>query len=180
MGILKQLKDEMSADLADAQKAEADRKANHAAVVAAKENEVASLTEAIEAKLTRQGELDVQVKSMNGDLSETQRFLLADQELVAKLAENFGSQTLEWRERQKSRAEELVARIEAVHKSISELDDSVAKATEIRQKQHSEFVTLTANNAAATQLLKFANNRLAIPLPLFQTRSFEFGSLVSN
>ena len=117
---------------------------------------------------------------MNGDLSETQRFLLADQELVAKLAENFGSQTLEWRERQKSRAEELVARIEAVHKSISELDDSVAKATEIRQKQHSEFVTMTANNAAATQLLKFANNRLAIELPLFQTRSFEFGSLVSN
>ena len=40
MGILKQLKDDMSADLADAQKAEADRKANHAAVVAAKENEV--------------------------------------------------------------------------------------------------------------------------------------------
>ena len=62
-------------------------------------------------------------------------------------------------------------RIEAVRKSISELDDSVAKATEIRQ--HSEFVTLTANNAAATQLLKLAINRLAVALPSFQTRSLE-------
>merc|ERR1711916_205586 len=51
-------------------------------------------------------------------------------------------------------------RIAVVQKSISELDDSVAKATEIRQKQHSEFVTLTANNAAATELLKLAVNRL--------------------
>lgn len=73
MGTLKQLKDEMSADLADAQKAEADRKANHAAPIAAKEKEVASLTATIEAKLTRH----VQVESMKGDLSETQRCLLA-------------------------------------------------------------------------------------------------------
>ena len=51
-------------------------------------------------------------------------------------------------------------RIAVVQKSIAELDDSVAKATEIRQKQHAEFVTLTANNAAATELLKLAINRL--------------------
>ena len=47
-------------------------------------------------------------------------------------------------------------RIAIVQKSIAELDDSVAKATEIRRKQHAEFVTLTANNAAATELLKLA------------------------
>ena len=44
LGIRMQLKDEMSVDLAHGQKAEADRKANHAALVAAKEEEVASLT----------------------------------------------------------------------------------------------------------------------------------------
>merc|ERR1719383_1636148 len=54
----------------------------------------------------------------------------------------------------------MESRIAAVQKSISELDDSVAKATEMRQKQHSDFVTLTANNAAATELLKLAINRL--------------------
>ena len=47
-------------------------------------------------------------------------------------------------------------RIAIVQKSLAELDDSVAKATEIRRKQHAEFVTLTANNAAATELLKLA------------------------
>ena len=52
------------------------------------------------------------------------------------------------------------ARTEAVEKIISELDESVAKETEIRQKQHSEVVTLIANNAAATELLKLAVNRL--------------------
>ena len=49
--------------------------------------------------------------------------------------------------------------IEVVQKSISELDASVAKATEIRQKRRAEFVTLAANNEASTQLLKLAVNR---------------------
>merc|ERR1712136_291094 len=297
IGILKQLKDSMSADLADSQKAEADRKADHAALTAAKKKEVVSLAAIIEAKLTRQGDLAVEIEGLKGDLTDTQRSLAADQQLAAKLAESCGSQSSEWEERQKSRAEELVAihdtikllndddalelfkatlpspslvqvqqgsklfaekalnqlrrspttprnsvsnlnlialalsgrsvdfskvismieemvgllkaeqvddddkkaycvqsfdktedeakvlahqiaghkdaledyqeqlsntetRIAAVQKSISELDDSVAKATEIRQKQHSEFVTLTANNAAATELLKLAINRL--------------------
>ena len=51
-------------------------------------------------------------------------------------------------------------RIAVMQQSIAELDDSVAKATEIRRNQHAEFVTLTANSAAATELLKLAVNRL--------------------
>ena len=43
---------------------------------------------------------------------------------------------------------------------LAELDDSVGKATEMRRNQHAELVTLTANNAAATELLKLAVNRL--------------------
>merc|ERR1712135_95438 len=65
--------------------------------------------------------------------------------------------TVEDLEEQLSNTDERIA---VVQKSISELDASVAKATAIRQTQHSEFVTLTANNAAATQLLKLAVNRL--------------------
>ena len=49
--------------------------------------------------------------------------------------------------------------IKVVQRSIGELVASVAKATEIRQKQHAEFVTLTAKKAA-TQLLKLAVNTL--------------------
>ena len=47
-------------------------------------------------------------------------------------------------------------RIAIVQKSIAELDDSVAKATEMRRNQHAEFMTLTANNVAAIKCLKLA------------------------
>ena len=52
------------------------------------------------------------------------------------------------------------ARIEAVEKSISELHKRLTKDTEIRQEQQSEVVTLIAKNAAATELIKLAVNRL--------------------
>ena len=52
------------------------------------------------------------------------------------------------------------ARIEVVQKSTGELDDSVGRGTEIRQKQYAEFVSLKANNAVATELLKLSVNRL--------------------
>ena len=52
------------------------------------------------------------------------------------------------------------ARIDVVQKSTGELDDSVARGTEIRQKQYAEFVSLKANNAVATELLKLAVKRL--------------------
>ena len=43
-----------------------------------------------------------------------------------------------------------------VQKSIPELDECGTKTTEIRQKQHAEFVTLIANSADATELIKLA------------------------
>jgi len=51
-------------------------------------------------------------------------------------------------------------RLDAVTKSVAELDASVAKSTKIRQDEHSEFVTVTANNAATSKLLGIAINRL--------------------
>ena len=44
LGFLKRLKDEMSVDRVDAQKEEADPKADHAALITAEKKEVASLT----------------------------------------------------------------------------------------------------------------------------------------
>ena len=102
IGILKQLKDEMSEDLAVAQQEEEDRKANYAGLIAAKKEEIATLTATIETKLTRQGDLAVEVESLKNDVADTQRSLAADQELAAKLAESRGSQSSEWEERQES------------------------------------------------------------------------------
>ena len=53
-------------------------------------------------KLTRQGDLAVEVESLKIDVADTQRSLAADQELAAKLAESRSSQSSEWEERQKS------------------------------------------------------------------------------
>ena len=64
IGILKQLMDEMTEDLAAAQKEEEDRKANHAGLIAAKKEEIATLTATIQTKLTRQGDLAVEVESL--------------------------------------------------------------------------------------------------------------------
>merc|ERR1712064_73905 len=50
-------------------------------------------------------------------------------------------------------------RLDTVTKSVAELDASVAKSTKIRQDEHSEFVTVSANNAATSKLL-IAINRL--------------------
>ena len=94
IGILKQLM--------AAQKEEEDRKANHAEIVAAKED-IATLTATIETKLARQGDLAVEVESLKNDVADTQRSLAADQELAAKLAESCSSQSSEWEERQESR-----------------------------------------------------------------------------
>ena len=94
IGLLKQLM--------AAQKEEEDRKANHAEIVAAKED-IAILTATIETKLARQGDLAVEVESLKNDVADMQRSLAADQELAAKLAESCSSQSSEWEERQESR-----------------------------------------------------------------------------
>ena len=86
-----------------AQKEEEDRKANQAGLIAAKE-EIATLTATIETKLTRQGDLGVEVESLKNDVGDTQRSLAADQELTAKLAESCSGQSSEWEERQESRS----------------------------------------------------------------------------
>ena len=89
-----------------AQKEEEDRKANHAEIVAAKKEDIATLTATIETKLARQGDLEVEVESLKNDVADMQRSLAADQELTAKLAESGSGQSSEWEERQESRAGE--------------------------------------------------------------------------
>ena len=97
VGILKQLM--------AAQKEEEDRKANQAGLIEKrKEEEIATLTAAIETKLTQQGNLAAEVESLKNDVADTQRSLAADQELAAKLAESGSGQSSEWEERQESRA----------------------------------------------------------------------------
>merc|ERR1719393_621729 len=51
--------------------------------------------------------------------------------------------------------------ITALTDGITALDKSVAEATATRKEEHDEFVTVSAQNNAAVQLLEVAKNRLA-------------------
>jgi len=109
VGILKQMHDTMSKDLADATSEEEASVQAYEALMAAKKKEVAALTATVETKTEDAGELGVEIVQMKEDLSDTQAALVADKEFLQELAKGCKTKTAEWEERSKTRGEELVA-----------------------------------------------------------------------
>jgi len=109
VGILKQMGDEMAAGLAEATKAEEAAIAIYEKLMAAKKKEVIALTKEIETKLTRIGDLGVEIAEMKNDLGDTQEALIADKKFLANLEENCEKKKKEWEVIVKTRAEELAA-----------------------------------------------------------------------
>jgi len=109
VGILKQLQDEMSADLKDLIAQEEAAIKVYEELMAAKKSEVETLTKAIEEKLVRVGELGVKIAEMKNDLEDTQETLGEDTKYLADLGKTCASKTKEWDARCKSRSEELLA-----------------------------------------------------------------------
>jgi len=108
-GILKQLGDEMDADLAKAIAAEKEAVAQHEALVAAKKKEVAACTAAIETKSVRVGDLGVEIETMKVDVGDTEDALAKDKAFLAELNKDCKTKTAEWDEISKNRAAEMVA-----------------------------------------------------------------------
>merc|ERR1719490_553098 len=108
-GILKTMGDEMAAGLAEATKAEEAAIAIYEKLMAAKKKEVAALTKEIETKLTRIGDLGVEIAEMKNDLGDTQEALIADKKFLDNLEENCEKKKKEWEVIVKTRAEELAA-----------------------------------------------------------------------
>jgi len=108
-GILKQMLETMQGDLADTTKAEEGALANFDALVAAKEAEIEAATKAVEDKLTRVGNLGVEISTMKEDLDDTQKAMLEDKKFLAELEKGCATKQAEWDERCKLRTEELLA-----------------------------------------------------------------------
>jgi len=108
-GILKQMHDEMSADVADATAAEEAAIKAYDGLMAAKKKEVAALTKMIEEKLERQAALKVSTAEMKNDLGDTAEAIEADKKFLANLEANCAAKKKEWAVRSATRAEELVA-----------------------------------------------------------------------
>jgi len=108
-GILKTMHDEMTADLADATATENAAIAAYKGLMAARLKEKAALTAAIQAKLTKVGELKVSIAEMKNDAGDTAEALAADQKFLAELEKGCATKTGEWEARSKTRSDELVA-----------------------------------------------------------------------
>merc|ERR1719389_1043927 len=96
VGILKQMKDEMEKDLAELKAAEASAIQSYEEMMAAKKTEVESLTAAIEEKMTRVGELGVEIATMKNDLEDTQEALAEDIKFLEELKKTCATKAKEW------------------------------------------------------------------------------------
>merc|ERR1719265_999877 len=108
-GILKTMHDEMSKDIADQDAAEAAAISAYDALMAAKTREVNALTKALEEKMTRVGELAVEIVQMKNDLGDTGEALAEDKKFLADMKTNCATKTAEWETIVKTRNEELLA-----------------------------------------------------------------------
>jgi len=157
-GILKQLGGTMAKDLADASDTEEGSIKTYEELIAAKKKEVAALTSTVESKTEAIGELGVAIVQMKEDLSDTQAALAADKEFLQELEKSCSTKTAEWEERQKTRADELVALAD----TIKVLNDD--DALELFKK------TLPSASASLVQVRSStASSRLALRLSVLDT-----------
>merc|ERR1719265_2206784 len=79
------------------------------ALVAAKTKEINALSAEIESKIARIGELGVELVTQKESLDDSTKSLIEDEAFLKDLAKNCKTKEAEWAERQKLRAEELLA-----------------------------------------------------------------------
>jgi len=114
VGILKQMEDEMAKALEEAETAEAEAIKAYDALMAAKEKEVETLNAQIEEKLTRKGELGVELAGGLNELEDTEISVAEDKKFLAELETGCATKEKEWAEVCKTRQEELVALAETI------------------------------------------------------------------
>merc|ERR1719436_579803 len=147
VGILKQMKDTMAGDLADATSEEGTAKQNYAALMGAKTKEVATLTKQIEEELKRIGELDAFLANGANDLEETEASLAADIKFLQELKTGCDTKTAEWEVIQKTRAEELLALAETI--KVLNDDDALELFKKTLPSASASLLQVQATAAAA-------------------------------
>merc|ERR1719321_2381550 len=106
IGIVEQMKETMEADLADAEKSEAESNAAYETLMTSKKSEIEAAGKAIETKTARVGTVAVEIVQGKADLEKTQKAVEEDTQFKANLKKNCANKQKEWDERQKMRAED--------------------------------------------------------------------------
>merc|ERR1719281_522716 len=125
LGVMKQLKDEMEADLSDAQKTEVARAAEFAELREAKTNEIAAGEAQLEKKKEQLAQTDMDLAHAKEDLEEYQASLSEDQKFLINLKKTCAEAGTNYEARKKSR----IAEIGAVGEAIQILTADEAKDT---------------------------------------------------
>ena len=109
VGILKQLKDTMEKTLAEVTATEEEAIKTFADLMEAKTKELEANTAAIESKLERVAQVGLEITEMKEDLDDTAKALLEDKQFLADLEKGCSTKEVEWAERSKTRADEILA-----------------------------------------------------------------------
>merc|ERR1719506_1888949 len=156
VGILKEMHDEMSRDLADATAAEKTAVEAYDGLMAAKTREVNALTKSIETKTVKVGELAVSIVQMKNDLDDTSAALLEDQKFLRDMDKNCDQKSKEWDERSKTRSEELLAISETI--KILNDDDALEMFKKTLPGAASFVQTQSSSSALRAKALKILTN----------------------
>jgi len=146
-GILKQMKDTMEKDLADATAQEQAAIAGFDKMIAAKEKQINSLTKEVEDKTARVGDGGVKLSEMKDDLEDTEEALAGDKKFLQDLSKNCEIKKTEWDTRCKLRTEELLA----IADTIKILNDDDALELFKKTLPSSSFLQLTVTDKEMKQ-----------------------------
>merc|ERR1719443_1979388 len=123
VGILKQMLDTMIGQIKDLSGDEKDGILNFELMLKSKLKVVDTLTKAIEDKITRLGELSVDLANLREDLDDTSKAVVEDKKFLADMDDICAKKKKEWELRCKMRSEELLALADTI--KILNDDDSL-------------------------------------------------------
>jgi len=149
VGILKTMKDEMTADLTDATNTETASIASFDELVAAKTKEIDALTASIESKTARSGELAVKHAEMMNDLDDTREDLAESKKFLADLDVNCENKKKEWAVYQKMQGEELLALADTI--KVLNDDDALELFKKTLPGSSASFMQVTVSSKAMQQ-----------------------------
>merc|ERR1719393_927125 len=160
VGILKTMHDEMTADFAEEKAAEEAAIKAYDELMSAKTKEVNALTKAIEEKMTRVGELGVEIAQMKNDLGDTAEALEDDKKFLADLEKNCAKKSEEWEVIVKTRNEELLALADTI--KVLNDDDALELFKKTLPGASASFVqvqvTASATRARAVAAIRKVQN----------------------
>jgi len=157
VGILKQMCDEMTATIADADSTESKAVTDHDALVAAKKSEQNALSKMIEVKLQRVGTLAVELSEAKEDLEDTSEALAEDSKFLADLEKRCKNSAAERQAMVKTRQEEVLAIADTIKilndDDALELFKKTLPGASFLQVQSSTSVAAKMRRAAAAEVL---------------------------